>query len=653
MPKLNFDNVTEEDLNQFKRLTFIDLKNKAHGLGWFDDDGFLESIWEGFQRDFNSGTLETDSPEAIIIKNILNNDLTNYTWKATFKYEISKYACTYAYNGSEIKDYYAENYKVAYRDENYKYGPIVEVDEKQLQKDRQNNKDNWLSSRKEVWKRPEIKDLISDLYDCAFDKNDAFQERFAKNLDYTTDKNFYLNSTKNAEKFEEQVKYLRQELDRIPRHLRSDKHTNTLKKIDSYLNITIKDEKDKISQKEHEEWLKTPEGMKYTWVENTVSKGYLMDFRPLLRKIYDACADAPEGSDLYNVKKMFEEGKSPDPEYKDISVDDYFYYVAKSMLEKARDTFQDIDNEKVQDALSAIEMFLSENKNLDELAQKEKDEIPFFRTYYKIGPFDQYQIGRLASALKADGNSKGKKDSKEFNELITSMELFSKSVSGPLASLAGRLFSEALIDMKDKATAYIESEKKNNPEDYIENKNISIATVAIDKADPAKAINYRQELAADMYKNLKNATKKWYKFQFINTSEFDQLLKALKTYSEISVTDEGYEKAAEELKKKAKKYIEEKGGMLKEGVRSESEARREIALLALSTVDPEEAQKIVEIANKSKKRKHKIELDALIEKTGIGFSKDSKYTKFVADKVNVSESKVKTMEDVKLQRPAL
>ncbi len=145
------------------------------------------------------------------------------------------------------------------------------------------------------------------------------------------------------------------------------------------------------------------------------------------------------------------------------------------------------------------------------------------------------------------------------------------------------------------------------------------------------------------------AKNKWYKFRFTNTSEYDNLLAAMKTYSETPVSDPKYEEAANTLRTQAMKYIEKKGGMLKEAVRSEGETRREIALLALSTVDPAEAHKIVEAANASKKSSNKISLDELAERAGIGKRKESKKEASVKD----VEIKGRISERPKANRPKL
>lgn len=73
------------------------------------------------------------------------------------------------------------------------------------------------------------------------------------------------------------------------------------------------------AKKEYETWLTTtPEGKRTNWVYKRMESGYRYAPHEMLETVYEVCKDAPKGSELYNIKKMFEEGKIPagENEYK-------------------------------------------------------------------------------------------------------------------------------------------------------------------------------------------------------------------------------------------------------------------------------------------------------------------------------------------------
>ena len=673
--KLYLNDVTQKQLEEISNISEKDFMDQAAKNGWDKerDKKILGSVYRSIQD--NKGFMGTNNPILKAAADILHKDLSQSRFPDSHKADLIGYITntnTYIYftginynnredlleeyekrvrfagrktdkEGNEYREYRNSNEETNITNFDYSVDPVEEAN------NWRNGREDFLKSCSNLWKRPEEQKLVGDLYDCCIGDDGILNKELAqrvKNLPYE-----YYVSKEPGDDIEyktDRVVDVKNKMLLIKDEELTQAQKDCYNAINHYLDVSIKEQ-------EREVYLQSPEGKRETFFNNCFANHQYVRANQydMLSAVYNACKDAPEGSDAYNLLRELESGKPKG--YEEASMKDQPALVT-SMLVKdmqevldkmAKDAPDDLSVNKAQTAVNEYA------RKIEPAVLKEKEDLPFMRVFMGISEQDQKDVRTLADTMEKDGNVNGKGKTNEFNNMINDMKAFSASMGAGAnaGSIAGQALQKAMQKMNTSINAFVASEKLENGENNIQNPNIGLAVGALNTVDPLGAAEHRAQIAKNLYDNLNDTKKEWYDRK--DTTEYTNFKEALRDFSQLKPGDEGYEAAKEKAGRLAKVYLEKKkGGLTVDAHQKGGDARRKMAILTVALVDPAAAQEMVNEANtvRAKKGLDTIDLKELARREGFGELKTDGIDK---SKNTVRAKQPKSKEAPELNAPHL
>ncbi len=651
---LHLQPVLPEQLSEILSMDKDTFCERAEKMGWQPeynpDDTFIDKIYDTIQKlkESNPGVLTNDHFLVKTAANILYRDLSKSPYKASHKLDLVNYATSprtseqslgllfnYKYEGKQnmlnafeedVKDEAAANNN-SYRDSldevditnfDYSYNPVLAT------KSWENNKLDFLAESKAFWNTMDDQNVLNTLYDACVGDDGILDEELAKQMRNLPTKTGGMTEAQIISAKKDAIQQVHNTF-ATKFHRLSERQKSAYYVAGTYLN-------EFIPKQEKEAYLRTPEGKKKTWLDNAFDNhAYVHGAYGTLSAIYNATLNAPEGSELWKLKDAFANMRPVG--YDEKSMADQPALVTSMLLEDAKKVLGTAEKtEAVQRALKEIEEF---EPKLAKARDEELKELPFARAYKFVTNADLEQVGSLAESMRGTENKDGAGPTDEFKEMLESMTKFSKETAGYGKGTAyGVWLMRAMKNLNDSIEKFVASEKKAKGEEYVQNPNVGLAVGALNKVNPFRAAEHRSEIAVRLYENLSNTKKEWYDWK--NTDEYKDFLNALKAFKDKKPGDEGYEKAADDLKTYAMSYIsKKKGGLNVDAHQTGGDARRKMAILSVALVDLTAAQQMVDEANKVRTAKglKEIDLKELALKEGFG--------ELVKDKIDHSKATVK------------
>ncbi len=594
--------LTEEKFDKFEseEFEYSDFEEAAKANGWLADGqseadreldtALLKAVWNNFVAYDEKGRygkgLEGTSKNALAAMNILDDVMTQKIPTDT-PYD-KKYQYYQAVNentiDSQIKTDLDDIYKKTLKDKR-------EYERYSDPKRRQEINDCF-SSRYEK----KIKDVLMDAYDNCVDKDGKAYSRINSVVKEYSSRNYSGDSPyEYSEDRENCLKDIREELNKIPEDKRTDKQKDIIGRCNQIVDVDIPYEKQRRE-----------------WTKGIFDKNGFYIQSNWLNEFYDMAQSLKDKPDHPFHKVIQEIEKGSVPEYKVDNVKTnanhgqstlYTDLITEMIFQHAEKALENENSPEKDNLLKKIDVYKKERPSHEEQAKKQAEAAPYEESYQSFSKEDRKKLLDKAEFLINDGNQKGNGDTKEFQDLVKALQ-----EAGNDKNFLFRQGHKQMADLDRAIQVYQDSEHNN----LLRNHNVGIIIDAQEKINPEGAKASRKNLANDIYDTIKHTKKEWYDRK--NTTEFNEMLDAMKTYCETDPDAPEFKAAQDGLEKATKNYLEKKkGGLGTEAHQAGGEERRQMAVLALSLVKPEEAQAMVEQANRT--RTNKIDLEKLEQKT--------------------------------------
>ena len=482
---------------------------------------------------------------------------------------------------------------------------------------RAQNKAAWFEKVKKNFPLPEEQEILDGAYELVYDANGEKINETSDWLNALTREDYGDRSSQGI-KIQDNAFMAIAKL--ASKHELTDKQKQTIEKINAYHESV--DERVKAVEEIEEEqkriaWENSPEGKREMLRASITQKGYMQPYGlvdPMI-KLYES--EEVQNNPDHPFHKVFNELKEGKvPEY-NVNTDQaqhrYVDLITETIVSHTKDVLKNFSDEKLKDEVSKkIDEYEKSIAYRKKYADFERKIVDYEDAFSKMTQADREKVGKMADTIETTKNANGHGETKEFKEMLESMRSFSKSNDW----FGGNDLFKAMQDLDVKVNTFVESEKENP-----ENETALLALYALDKVNPAKASERRQELAKNIYDNLSHTS-----VAFGDSTEFKKFRDKLKEFSELSPDDPKYETVKGELADLSRGYIsKKKGGLNVVATQEDGEKRRELAVLTLSLVNPEEAQQLVDQANAARAKKYankqdkkQINLQELAEKAGFG-----------------------------------
>ena len=439
------------------------------------------------------------------------------------------------------------------------------------------------------------KDLLMAGYDNCIDKDGKVYRELIHLAERYSDRDYgYEGGDDYSVDRKKCLEELKAELDKIPEDKRTDKQKDIIRDCEHVLTVDIPYQDEKKA-----------------WADKIIEENGFYSDTKWHETFYDIAHSLKDKPDhpFHKVIKEIENGRVPEYNVTNVKKEMpknqstlYTALITDVIFKHAEEALKD-DGPLKDQLLAKIDEYKKARPNDDERIKQEAEDAPYEEAYKNFTKEDRKKLIEKAQFFVEDGNRRGNGETEEFKNLVNALNEAGDDKKYLFRS------GHALMAKLDRAIQEFQASEHNN---LLQNANVILTIDAQEKVNPEGAKITRQNLANDIYDTVKNTKKEWYDRK--NTTEFGVMLDAMKTYCETDPDSEGYAKAAEDLENATKEYLRlKKGGLGTEAIQAGGEERRQRAVLALSLVNPEEAERMVREANKT--RAHQIDLNTLKEKT--------------------------------------
>ena len=432
--------------------------------------------------------------------------------------------------------------------------------------------------------------LADTCYDAIFDKNGNYSEEIKEavnDVGGAGNKRTYYNNILKA-------------ISNIPEENRSDIQNKAIEGLNNMITHDIP-----LAEKAKK------------WSDKVSGKKYSGDIANLLPKLYMVTDNLPEDHPYMKVLKELEEGKVP--EYPEINSENVSFLVMDTALKHAKAELEKLPETKAKkNALEAIEDYNA--PYLLNGAEKERKYYPVFIKFLSFTDELKEKVRNTYEVLSNDKNASGNGETKPYTDMLKAMRDFSRTRFDNInmGSMGDTSARNAMNAMEDSIIAYAKSEKDNPL-----NAAVPVALGTLGFVNKEKATDMRAQIAANILTELNSVRKEWYDSR--DTTTYTNFKSALERLSKATdVNSEEYKNAIKDVKDYSKTYLENRN-LGKKAWEKAGEVRKQMALVAYSLVEPEEAAQMLEEANKARKTESKkINFEELKNKVESGIKAGSK-----------------------------